>query len=163
GVLERGRRHLVARLAPGARRPQQACVRQRRELLRDGLPCDRQLGGKLGRGRRAAGRYRLNERAPARVTQRGEDAVYTAVSAVHAMARNSKAGVNCGEDSTTCTRVPSTTGSSSIATVPPSSQSRTSRLSSSTSRTTTRRSSPSPQRKTPSPPGRPSSSAADPN
>src|SRR5206468_12244034 len=120
-------------------RPQQAGVGQRGELLRDRLPRDGELRRELRRGRRPARRHRLDEGAPTSITERGEDAVYAA-TAVHANARSSKAGANSGAVSTTCTRVPSTTGSSSIATLPPSSQSRTSRSASSSSRTTARRS-----------------------
>src|SRR5437763_10985984 len=120
-VLERRRRHLVARLATGARRPQQARFRQRGELLRDGLAGDRELGRELRRGRRAARRHRLDERASARITQCGEDAVYAAASAVHAIARSSNAGANSGEDSTTRTSVPASTVSSSVATLAPAS------------------------------------------
>ena len=76
---------------------QQARVGERGELLRDRLPRDRQLGRELGRGRRAARRDRLDERAAPGVAERGEDAVYAAASAVHAKARSSNAGANCGE------------------------------------------------------------------
>src|SRR4029079_20757 len=47
-VLERRRGHLVARLAAGARRAKQPRVGQCRELLRNRLTSDRQLGRQLG-------------------------------------------------------------------------------------------------------------------
>src|SRR5262249_10297204 len=144
GLLERGRSHLVASLAPSARRAEQPGIRQRGELLRDRLPRDRQPGRELRCCRRAACCHRLDERTAAGVTERGEDAVYAPASAVHASACSSSAGAKSGDVSTTRTSVPASTVSSSIATLPPSSQSRTSRSASSSSRTTARRSSPSP-------------------
>src|SRR5581483_4525786 len=126
GVSEPLGRQLEAGLAADLRRAEQPCLRQRGELLRHCLPRHRQLGGELRRGGAAARGDRRDERAPPRVAEGVEDRVY-AYAAVHASAYSSSAAPNCGDVSTTWTRVPPSTCSSSTTTSPPSSQSSTSR------------------------------------
>src|SRR5439155_26450093 len=83
-LAERRRRQLVARLATLTRRGDETGLRERCELLRDRLPRHRQPGRELGRRGAPARRDLADEVPPARVAQRGEDAVYR--TGIHARA-----------------------------------------------------------------------------
>jgi hypothetical protein len=69
---ERLRRQLVPCLAPFASALDEACLAQRGEVLRDRLARDVELGGELGRRRRAAVGERFDDVAPIRISERVE-------------------------------------------------------------------------------------------
>ena len=72
-IPERSEVELVTRLPAAAFRVYESGLAQRCEVLGHRLPGDRQLGGELRRRRRSSARQRLDDVAPVRVRERGEE------------------------------------------------------------------------------------------
>ena len=148
----------VARLTPLPLVSTSPASGERREVLRDRLPRDRQLACQLGRRRRAA--LRTGSRARRRLGSASAPKTCPSGSGRHRLSEgecpacSSSAVDQAGDVSTTVSRVPSASSSSVNSTSPSSSHSKARRRSGSTSVTVAWRSSPFVRRNLAPPPGR---------